>query len=132
MTNLKEKIDHIMEDYEWLDSRIREIFKRYCEIYNIKERYGIDSWEIGSKQLYITQDISCRGCYDVQNHSLPIECLYASNYGALIKRDYEKHLKQKEIEEKQKAIREVERLIEDIEKAKQHLAKLEQKKEDLI
>ncbi len=121
MSNLKERIEHIEREKEWLDGRVREIFTKYCEIYGIFLAHGIDSWEIWGNALDIRQDITCRGCYDTESHTLPVEYLYTEDYEPLIKRDFEKHQQ----EEKERKVKELEY---EIQKTTQQLKNLQERR----
>lgn len=101
MSNLKERIDNIESEKEWLDDRISDIFSKYCQVYDINESYGVDSWEIWGNKLEIIQNVSCRGCYDVEKRTLPLEYLYSDDYKNLIERDFQNLQREKE-EEKEK------------------------------
>ncbi len=59
-----------------LKDHMRSIFDQYCEIFGIFKAYGLERWSIHGDSLYITQDISCRGCYDNEQHILPAEWIY--------------------------------------------------------
>jgi len=96
MSNLKERIDHIESEKEWLDDHISEIFAKYREIYGISGN-GVYDWELWSKTLVINQDVSCRGCHDTWRHDLPLEYLYSEDYESLIRRDFEKHQQEEKI-----------------------------------
>lgn len=119
MSNLKERIDHIESEKEWLDDRIGRIFVKYCEIYGIHLRYGVRDYELWYSSLDITQDTSCMGCSNSEQHKLPIEYLYAEDYESLIKKDLEKH-------QQEEKIRKAERLEYEIEDTKKHLAALQE------
>lgn len=98
MSNLKERIDHIESEKEWLENRVSSIFSKYCQVYGIDEVYGVDSWEIWGDKLEIVQNVSCRGCYDVWKRSLPVEYLYSDDYESLIERDFQNQQKEEEEE----------------------------------
>lgn len=102
MTSIKERIDHIMKEQEWLENRMSSIFSSYCQIYGIREAYGVDSWEIWSDKLEIIQDTTCKGCYDCDRHNLPLKYLYSDDYESLIKQDFIEEQKRKEDEKQAK------------------------------
>lgn len=106
MSNLKERIDHIESENEWLENRVSSIFSKYCQVYSINEAYGVDSWEIWDDKIEIIQNVSCRGCYDVEKRSLPVEYLYSDDYESLIERDFQNEQKEKEQEkEREQALK---------------------------
>jgi hypothetical protein len=72
----KNRISRVLVLKGWLDSLVSGVFSDYCEIFDIHRAYGVQSYHIEYDSLDIIQDISCRGCYDTQSHSLPIEYLY--------------------------------------------------------
>lgn len=104
MSNLKERIDHIESEKEWLENRISDIFSTYCQVYDINEVHGVDSWEIWGDKIEIFQNVSCRGCYDVWKRSLPLEYLYSDDYRSLIERDLQNQQREEEEEKERERI----------------------------
>jgi hypothetical protein len=76
--NTKKRIDLALEARDALDILVSEVFTDYCKIYGIGKAYGVSSWSIGN-QLYIVQDISCRGCENYNSYDLPLEYLYLNH-----------------------------------------------------
>lgn len=104
MSKLKERIDHIESEKEWLENRVSSIFSKYCQVYGINEAYGVDSWEIWGDKIEIIQNVSCRGCYDVERRSLPVEYFYSDDYKSLIERDFQNQQKEKEKEKEREQV----------------------------
>lgn len=70
-------IERAVSAKEWADEQIDQLFSEWCDISGSRRAYGVSNWEIGS-QLHITQDTSCMGCASTENHSFPVEWLYAT------------------------------------------------------
>lgn len=104
MSNLKERIDYIESEKEWLENRVSSIFSKYCQVYGINEAHGVDSWEIWGDKLEIIQNVSCRGCYDVWKRSLPAEYLYSDDYNSLIERDFQNQQREEEEEKERERV----------------------------
>lgn len=63
---------------EWADEQVKDFFKEWCDLTRHDLAYGVESWEVYGDALRITQDTSCRGCYDSEAHEFPLTWLYAT------------------------------------------------------
>ena len=101
-----------------LDTAVSNMFKEYCIVFGIHRAYGVESYNIGTDTIHIVQDISCRGCYDTAEHTLPTSYLYAKNARELMLQDF-KIQEQRKIEKYN-----IEKQLE-ISRLKEKLARLE-------
>lgn len=63
---------------EWADDQIADFFATWCRLSGVHQAYGVESWSTYGSDLRIVQDISCRGCYDTETHSFPLEWFLAT------------------------------------------------------
>ena len=54
---------------DWLDGKVAEFFADYCNIFGIHQAYGVEKYWIYGDSILIRQDISCRGCYNSEDHA---------------------------------------------------------------
>lgn len=74
----RESFELAVSAREWADEQVRDLFQEWCELTGYDLAYGVESWQVYGDSLLITQDRSCRGCYNSERHDLPLAWLYAS------------------------------------------------------
>lgn len=108
-----------MKDFS--DSIVSEMFTNYCEVFGIHRAYGVESYRINNDTICIIQDISCRGCYDTDEHILPLVYLTSPNAVEMMKEDFKKK------QDEKNRVREIERERE-ILRLQEKIARLEKEK----
>jgi len=75
----------VLEDFRELEQlndiahkQVSDVFSDYCSVFGIPVAYGVERFELGGTALHITQDTSCRGCYDCASHQLQLNWLTMS------------------------------------------------------
>lgn len=75
----KDYVEQTLEAQERLDERVSTIFAIWCNVKGIHQAYGVYKWDIVGDRLSVTQDTSCRGCFDTASHSLQSRWLWESD-----------------------------------------------------